>query len=80
MERNNIPTGAKLEAYYIYKLLNITQKLNIKTMVWQEVFDNNVPVDKDTIVHVWKGQGFEHEMETVSNTNILNQMRNNAAV
>ncbi|XKL60387.1 hypothetical protein PGB90_001403 [Kerria lacca] len=56
MKRNNISSFTELESFYIYKLLNITKKLNTKAVVWQEVFDNNVPLNNDTIVHVWKNE------------------------
>ena len=46
---------AALEALYIHRLVDILEKLQEKKslLVWQEVFDNNVPLDKDAIVHVW---------------------------
>lgn len=60
-----IRTYAELEGYYIYRLLNVTRYLNAKAVVWQEVFDNNVPIDKETIVHIWKG-GMEQELSQVN--------------
>lgn len=64
MKRNNISSFTELESFYIYKLLNITKKLNTKAVVWQEVFDNNVPLNNDTIVHVWKN---EQDLDRVRN-------------
>lgn len=36
------------------RVLKIANKLNYKVTVWQDVFDNNVEVFKDTIIQVWK--------------------------
>lgn len=65
MRRMSISTYAQLEAYYIYRLLNISSRLNAKAVVWQEVFDNQVPLDEYTIIHVWKGD-YERELREVS--------------
>ncbi|UYV75455.1 HEXB [Cordylochernes scorpioides] len=45
---------AKLESYYINKVLELMKELKRNTIVWQEVFDNKVELTKETIVHVWK--------------------------
>lgn len=65
MRQNKISSFTGLESYYIYKLLNITNKLDAKSIVWQEVYDNNVPLRKDTIVHVWKGDHF-NELDRIT--------------
>lgn len=65
MRRARIPNYEQLEGYYIYKLLNISAKLNAKALVWQEVFDNGVPLRNDTIVHVWKADNYQYELEKV---------------
>ncbi|OCT98647.1 hypothetical protein XELAEV_18010883mg [Xenopus laevis] len=44
----------KLESYYIQQILGIVSSLKKGYMVWQEVFDNNVKINPDTIVEVWK--------------------------
>lgn len=65
MRDKRISSYTQLEAYYIYKLLNITNRLNAKAIVWQEVFDNNVPLRNDTIVQIWKGD-YYNELDKVS--------------
>ncbi|XP_065215938.1 beta-hexosaminidase subunit beta-like isoform X2 [Planococcus citri] len=54
MEINNISSYEQLDAYYIDRLLNITNEIKAKAIVWEEVFDNNVPLRKDTIIQVWR--------------------------
>jgi hexosaminidase len=36
------------------RVLKIANKINYKVTVWQDVFDNNVEVFKDTVIQVWK--------------------------
>ncbi|XP_018333566.1 beta-hexosaminidase subunit alpha [Agrilus planipennis] len=54
MRKMNI-TGdyAALEGYYIQRLLNIVNKLNISPVVWEEVFNNGVKLPTSTVVQVW---------------------------
>ncbi|XP_054714112.1 beta-hexosaminidase subunit alpha-like [Uloborus diversus] len=56
---------ALLEGYYISKLLNIIKSLNKSYIVWQEVFDNQVKIKPDTIVHIWKN-GYKSELTNVT--------------
>lgn len=64
MRYMRIQTYSQLEAYYIYRLLNISEHLNAKVLVWQEVYDNNVPLDENTIIHVWKDD-YDRELSEV---------------
>lgn len=43
-----------LETYFIQRLVNTTNSLEMKSIVWEEVFSNGVQIQTDTIVHVWK--------------------------
>jgi hexosaminidase len=56
MEAQNI-TGdfKKLEEIYIQRIIEIASNLSANSVVWQEVFDNEVIMPQDTIVQIWKG-------------------------
>lgn len=55
MKNNNISTYEGLESMYIQEILNYVTSLNSSSIVWQEVFQNNVAIEKDTVVHLWLG-------------------------
>lgn len=65
MQKNGISRFEKLEEHYIQRLLEIVYTLRKSYVVWQEVFDNNVKIAPDTVVHVWKPQ---HKEELASVT------------
>ncbi|KAF5398701.1 Beta-hexosaminidase subunit alpha [Paragonimus heterotremus] len=49
-----------LQSYYTEQLIKLVRRLptngrNMIPVVWQEVFENGFRSDKDTIIHVWKG-------------------------
>ncbi|XP_074649889.1 beta-hexosaminidase subunit beta-like [Tubulanus polymorphus] len=58
---------AKLEQYYIQKVLNIVNDLHKDDgyIIWQEVIDKAVKVKSDTIVEVWKGN-YQAELAKVT--------------
>ncbi|KAM9754750.1 beta-hexosaminidase subunit alpha isoform 1-T1 [Menidia menidia] len=45
---------AKLQAFYIEKIVNITTALNKTSIVWQDVFDYNERRSSLSVVEVWK--------------------------
>ncbi|XP_071534652.1 beta-hexosaminidase subunit alpha-like [Panulirus ornatus] len=73
MDKHNI-TGSynKLEEIYISKLLDIIANLPTKNgyLVWQEVFDNDVEIASDTVVHIWKNENlpiaWKNELDKVT--------------
>ncbi|XP_054612822.1 beta-hexosaminidase subunit beta isoform X2 [Dunckerocampus dactyliophorus] len=56
----------KLESFYIQRLLDIVASTKKGYMIWQEVFDNGVKLNPDTVVHVWMGGGADEEMHNVT--------------
>jgi hexosaminidase len=62
MTDKHITTYAKLEDYYMRRVLDIVKGLNRSYVVWEEVFNDGVDLKPDTVVHVWKGSwGTEKE-------------------
>ncbi|KAI0219390.1 Beta-hexosaminidase subunit beta [Lamellibrachia satsuma] len=65
MRRNNMEDIKELLNLYEKRLLNIVgeigkrQKKHVRPIVWQEVYDDSVPVGPDTIVQMWKGSGYD---------------------
>jgi len=72
MEAQNI-TGdfQKLEEFYIQQIIDIASNLSANSVVWQEVFDNEVIMPKDTVVHIWK-DNMEEELAKVKQSNTVN--------
>ncbi|KAK5867346.1 hypothetical protein PBY51_011848 [Eleginops maclovinus] len=54
---------AKLEAFYIESIVNITSALNKTSIVWQDVFDYHERIPKDTVLHIWKGTPANYKEE-----------------
>ncbi|XP_053148615.1 beta-hexosaminidase subunit beta isoform X3 [Hemicordylus capensis] len=57
---------AKLESYYIEKILDMVTSGKKKSIVWQEVFDDGVKLQPDTIVEVWKPTLYKEELWRVT--------------
>eukprot|EP00794_Sanderia_malayensis_P016573 gene16573-18258_t len=55
MKSHSIETYEKLEQYYAEKLIKIVDNLQKHYIVWQDIFDNNVELDSNTVVNVWVG-------------------------
>uniref|UniRef100_A0A8C9NUQ3 Beta-hexosaminidase subunit alpha n=1 Tax=Serinus canaria TaxID=9135 RepID=A0A8C9NUQ3_SERCA len=58
----------KLESFYIQRLLDIVSSLGKGYIVWQEVFDNDVKLRPDTIIHVWKENNLQYLNEMANVT------------
>ncbi|XP_008506964.2 beta-hexosaminidase subunit beta isoform X1 [Equus przewalskii] len=56
----------KLEVFYIQKLFNIISTINKGSIVWQEVFDNNVKLQPGVVVQVWKYGDYAKEQSRVT--------------
>lgn len=55
MWRNNIKNVTELEDYYFRNIFNITRNLKAIPIVWEELFNENINLDPNTVVQVWKG-------------------------
>jgi hypothetical protein len=44
MQTMNITDATGIHAYYANQILNMTSNINVKPIVWQDVWDENVPV------------------------------------
>ncbi|XP_043845350.1 beta-hexosaminidase subunit alpha isoform X2 [Dromiciops gliroides] len=70
MKQRGFDKYEKLESFYIQQLLDIVSSFGKGYVVWQEVFDNNVKLRPDTVVHVWKETKpvpYALEMQNVTN-------------
>ncbi|XP_032478999.1 beta-hexosaminidase subunit alpha isoform X1 [Phocoena sinus] len=59
----------KLESFYIQTLLDIVSAYGKGYVVWQEVFDNKVKVQPDTVIQIWREEmpvRYTKEMELVT--------------
>jgi len=68
MTTMNFSEFNQVEELYMQKLVKIVQDLpgNNSYLVWQEVFDNKVNMDSNTIVHVWKAENASQELGNVT--------------
>ncbi|NWR37867.1 HEXB hexosaminidase, partial [Tachuris rubrigastra] len=57
---------AKLESYYIQKILDIVSSYNKGQIIWQEVFDHKAQLKPDTVVQVWMANNYAHELSSVT--------------
>jgi len=53
MKEHNFTDYAKLEEFYMDKLLPIVHAVPKSYAVWEEVFNNGVDIDKSTVVELW---------------------------
>lgn len=54
MLKNNIRTVKQLQNYYFKNLFDITRDIKTVPIVWEEVFDENLDLDPNVVVQVWK--------------------------
>lgn len=54
MHRNNMKNVVELKNYYFANMFNMTRSLKTVPIVWEEIFDENIHLDPNVVVHVWK--------------------------
>lgn len=52
---NQMKTFNDLEEYYIQRVVDIADSVNVSSIVWQEVYTNGVRLPNKTVVHIWLG-------------------------
>lgn len=55
MLRNNMTDVIELKNFYFSNIFNITRNLKTVAIAWEEVFDENILLDPNVVVQVWKG-------------------------
>ncbi|KAL1782792.1 beta-hexosaminidase subunit beta [Sigmodon hispidus] len=58
----------RLESFYMTKILNIVTPLKKSSIVWQEIFDHDVALPRNTVVQVWKGENYFEELQQVTSS------------
>lgn len=66
MTLNNISNVKGLEDYYFQRIFNITRELQTVPIVWEELFTDNVHLDPNTVVQVWKSNNFSSLVKEVN--------------
>ncbi|XP_045141263.1 beta-hexosaminidase subunit beta [Echinops telfairi] len=56
----------KLESFYVQQVVNMIANIKKRSIVWQEVFDDNVKLKPGTVVEVWKSENFPEELGRVT--------------
>lgn len=65
MERNKIHNVVELENFYFKNMFSITQQLDAVPIVWEELFNINITLDSNVVIHVWKSD-FKQAIPRVS--------------
>jgi len=69
MKNHSYTDYSAVEQYYETRILQILNQLNHDYIVWQEIFDNGLKVNPNTVIDVWKG-GWQNELAAVTKTGL----------
>ncbi|OBS76984.1 hypothetical protein A6R68_16558 [Neotoma lepida] len=58
----------RLESFYMKKILDIITSLKKRSIVWEEVFNDNVELQPGTVVEVWKGRDYLQKLKEVTSS------------
>ncbi|XP_025418569.1 beta-hexosaminidase subunit beta-like isoform X2 [Sipha flava] len=65
MTLNNISNVEGLEDYYFKHIFNITRELKTVPIVWEELFSDNIHLDHNVVVQIWKPNNFSSLVQEV---------------
>lgn len=58
---------ALLEQYYETRLLKLVEKAGLQYIIWQDVIDNNVKVNPNTVVQIWRSSpSYKSELQRIT--------------
>lgn len=55
MKSHNFTKYETLATFYMQRIVDVVKKMSRKSIVWQEVLDNEIKLPVGTVVHVWFG-------------------------
>lgn len=65
MKDHNMSNILDLENYYFQNIFEITNALNYKSIVWDELFNDNIKLDKNSVVQVWQGDFINRTLNVI---------------
>lgn len=66
MTLHNISDVEGLEDYYFKRIFNINRGLKTVPIVWEELFTDNVHLEPNVVVQVWKQNNFSSLVQEVN--------------
>ncbi|XP_049877153.1 beta-hexosaminidase subunit beta-like [Pectinophora gossypiella] len=64
MEEKNVSSIYEVHATFMHKIIELLGKRSTP-IVWQEVYDNDVPLPKDAIVQIWKYRSIHQMIDAI---------------
>jgi len=64
--QQHIPTVEKLHEIYEAKMINMTHKYAKEAIVWQDLFDGRMNLDKETVIHVRNNDIWRQSLDRIT--------------